>query len=101
MSDTASAVYAIPYEILRRDDGVVALSCNAGLLIKAPGGLWLHPDSVTVTDTDLQPMALLRGMPVKDLVALERQQQVFFIEALRSGIFSEKLIPVLGSRDPF
>ena len=87
---------AIPYEILRRSDGLVALSCNAGLMPKEPFGVILHPGKITVMSDKDTPMVILNGVPPADLTTLYKQKKLYFIEAMRQGIFSEKEIPVLA-----
>lgn len=86
---------SIPYEIIRRNDGAVALSCNAGLLPAAPASLRLGGHACSLLSERGVAMADLVALPEADRQQIVAQRGVHFFEACSGGLLHRGKLAVL------
>lgn len=88
----------IPYEILRRDDGAVALSTNIGEVNFRPSIIAIDgQDALISNDLDESPAVRLVNIPQDVAQSISEKMGIHFLEFSHSGRFFEtelSLIPV-------
>ncbi len=88
---------AIPYEILRRQDGAIALSCSAGLLSRPPKKALIRGADLVLEDAAGVELALLPNMAGDVFEHFTRQPKIPFFESLRTGILQAHWITLRAS----
>lgn len=85
---------SIAYEIIRRSDGLIALSCNAGKISTAPRSMILRPGQIDLLSADSAPIAKLLGVPPEVSIQIYKQKGVHFFEVLQTGILEESYLSI-------
>lgn len=97
MQDRSKSTNAIPFEILRRQDGAIALSCSAGLLGRPPQKALIRGEDLVLEDAAGVELALLPNMAGDVFEHFTRQPQIPFFESLRTGILQAHWITLRAS----
>ena len=97
---TTNEERSIPYEVLRRDDGAVALSANISEVRFQPAAIAFDgKDAVVYSDLDgdARQMVRLKNMPVDAKDHFSRSGSAVFFEVTMDGRFIENVLRI-GSR---
>lgn len=82
------SITALPYEILRRDDGRCALSINAGLIDFVPNHVIALEDDFVVLGLDKRPNFKLCKVPQDVRDRLTQDGHVSLFEFVSTGLFA-------------
>lgn len=82
------SITALPYEILRRDDGRIALSLNAGLIDFDPQYVAVQQEDFVVFDADRHPKVKLCQVAQDVRDRLSQDGYVTIFEFVSGGIFA-------------
>jgi hypothetical protein len=89
-------IKSIPFEVIRRDDGRLALSVNAGLIEYEPKSLRLHPQGLMVEGNGPKQRTIIACKEADVLAAFARDKLLRLYEFSRGGLFAAHGLPMVA-----